>query len=397
MKFRLYAVFLLLGLLSLLTVSSQDFSNKGKEFWLSYSYHVGMVAGGPPQMTLYITSDVNTGYSVEIYGVTTLQSGSITAGQVVTVSIPNSYFINDEGRFSNRTIRVLADKPSVVYSYITRQAASGATLCLPTNVLGREYYTSSFTQLSNENNSNSYITIIAVEDNTTVEITPTGATKGGWQANVPQTINLNKGDIYQVLGTTTGFNGVDLSGTRVRSIASGSGGCKRIAVFSGSGKIRIPATGCTGNSSDNLYQQLYPVGTWGKKFLTVPSYSRVNNYYRIFRSSTTGNVYLNGVLIPAASFTNNYYQFFNATPNSIESSEPISVVQYFTTENCDGNFGVYDPDMIVLNPVEQNIDKVTLVSTNLVNAPAQHHIHVIMRNGGKKFSSVPLLLVRLHT
>lgn len=387
MKFRLYAVFLLLGLLSLLTVSSQDFSNKGKEFWLSYSYHVGMVAGGPPQMTLYITSDVNTGYSVEIYGVTTLQSGSITAGQVVTVSIPNSYFINDEGRFSNRTIRVLADKPSVVYSYITRQAASGATLCLPTNVLGREYYTSSFTQLSNENNSNSYITIIAVEDNTTVEITPTGATKGGWQANVPQTINLNKGDIYQVLGTTTGFNGVDLSGTRVRSIASGSGGCKRIAVFSGSGKIRIPATGCTGNSSDNLYQQLYPVGTWGKKFLTVPSYSRVNNYYRIFRSSTTGNVYLNGVLIPAASFTNNYYQFFNATPNSIESSEPISVVQYFTTENCDGNFGVYDPDMIVLNPVEQNIDKVTLVSTNLVNAPAQHHIHVIMRNGGTGISS----------
>jgi hypothetical protein len=25
---------------------SQDFSNKGKEFWISYSYHVGMSGGG---------------------------------------------------------------------------------------------------------------------------------------------------------------------------------------------------------------------------------------------------------------------------------------------------------------------------------------------------------------
>ena len=52
-----------------LNSSSQDFSNKGKEFWLAYSYHVGTVNGGSPVvMTLYITSDVSTTYSVEIYG-----------------------------------------------------------------------------------------------------------------------------------------------------------------------------------------------------------------------------------------------------------------------------------------------------------------------------------------
>ena len=46
---------------------AQDFSNKGKEFWLAYCYHVGMNGGGSPEMTLYITSDVNTNYKVEIY------------------------------------------------------------------------------------------------------------------------------------------------------------------------------------------------------------------------------------------------------------------------------------------------------------------------------------------
>ena len=80
---------------------SQDFSNKGKEFWIPYSYHVGMSQGpgSYPTMTLYITSDLNTNYTVEIYGVTTLQTGSITAGQVVSVVVPTSYILNSGGLF----------------------------------------------------------------------------------------------------------------------------------------------------------------------------------------------------------------------------------------------------------------------------------------------------------
>lgn len=369
-------------------MQAQDFSNKGKEFWLAYCYHVGMVnSGGQPTMTLYITSDVNTGYTVEIYGGSIVQTGTITAGQVVTVVIPNSVFINDEGLFANKAVRITANQPVVVYSYITRSAASCATLALPANVLGKEYFAMSFTQASNEENSNSYFTIIAVEDNTTVQIIPSADTKNGWQANKTYTVNLNKGEIYQVLGTTTGMNGVDLSGSKIKSIASGTGSCKKIAVFSGSGKIRIPFA-CNQNSSDNLYQQLYPVVSWGRKFLTVPSYNRPFNYYRILINDPATNVYLNGSLVPAALFANNYYEFSNNTPNSIEADMPISVTQYFTTQGCNGNGVPYDPDMIVLNPVEQNIDKVTLVSSNLVNSnAAQHHIHVIMHNGGTGISS----------
>ncbi|MDB5253610.1 MAG: hypothetical protein JWP27_2779, partial [Flaviaesturariibacter sp.] len=365
---------------------AQDFSNKGKEFWIAYSYHVGMVnTGGTPTMTLYLTSDVTTTYKVEAYGSTTIQTGTITAGQVQLVSVPNSYFINADGKFSGRAIHVTSQKPIVVYSYITRTAASAATLCLPTTVLGKEYYSSNFTQTSNEANSSSFITIIAIEDNTTVEITPTGQTIGGWAPNSVHTVDLDKGEIYQVLGTAANSSGVDLTGTKIRSIASGSGGCKRIAVFSGSGKINI---GCTSGSADNLYQQLYPTGSWGRKYLTVPAYQRPNNYFRIIRNDPTTNVYLNGNLIDPSSFTGNYYQFINSTPNMIESDKPVSVSQYFPSQSCAGNSNANsDPDMIVLNPVEQNIDKVTLISTSLVNSPSSHHIHVIMHNGGTGQSS----------
>lgn len=348
-------------------------------------------AGGNPTMTLYITSDQTAAYTVEIFGGATIQSGSLSAGQVISVTVPTSLFINNEGLYTGRTIRVTADKPVVVYSYITRSQASGATLCLPTNVLGREYYSFNYTQVSNEPNSNSYFTIIAVEDNTTVEITPAANTKNNWIAGNTYTVNLNKGQIYQVLGTTSGNNGVDLTGSRIRSVAGAGGGCKRIAVYSGSGKIAIGCSG-GGGSSDNLYQQLYPTGSWGKKYLTVPSSGKPNNFFRIIKSDPTTNVYLNGNLIPATAFNNGvFYQFNNSIPNSIEADKPISVAQYFTTQNCSSNGAPYDPDMIVLNPVEQNIDRVTLVSSNLY-APQntyghQHHIHVIMRNGGTGISS----------
>ncbi|MEP6675919.1 MAG: PKD domain-containing protein [Ferruginibacter sp.] len=368
------------------TALSQDFSNKGKEFWLAYSYHVGMVnTGGAPVMTLYLTSDVSTTFSVDIYNVGTLQTGTILPNQVVSVVIPNSYFINADGLFTNKAIHVTAAKPIVVYSFITRSQASAATLCLPTNVLGKEYYGMSFTQNSNEANACSYITIVAVEDNTTVEIIPKAATKGGWAANTQHNITLNKGEVYQVLGTTSGNNGVDLSGTSVKAIASGIDGCKRIAVFSGSGKL---ALGCAGGSADNLYQQLYPATSWGRKYLTIPSYNRPYTFYRVIKNDPATNVYVNGTLINPALFTNGYYQFNTSTGNLVEADQPISVTQYFTSQGCLGNGSPYDPDMVVLNPVEQNISKVTLISTPLTAAGAQeHHLHVIMKNSGTGISS----------
>ncbi|MFZ9694948.1 MAG: IgGFc-binding protein, partial [Chitinophagaceae bacterium] len=396
MKFSLVLIFLFT---SILNIYSQDFSNKGKEFWIPYSYHVGMSGGGGVSMTLYISSDVTTTYAVEVFGGASIQSGTINAGQVVTCVVPNTNFINGAGIYNGRTIRVTAEKPVVVYSYITQSAVSGATVCLPTNVLGNEYYSMNFTQISNANNSNSYFTVIAVEDNTTVEITPSANTVNGWAAGSVNTITLNKGQIYQVLGTVNNtpsgglFSGVDLTGSKIKSVSSGSSSCKRIAVFSGAGKIKI-GTNCSGNSSssDNLYQQLYPSASWGKNYLTVPSYNRPINFYRIIKKDPATEVYLNGVLVPATSFVNNrYYEFTTNSPNSITADQPISVAQFFTTQNCSSNPAPYDPDMIVLNPVEQNISKVTLVSSNLVATQnRQHHIHVIMHNGGTGISSFRL-------
>ena len=79
--------------------ATQDFSNKGKEFWIPYSYHVGN-GGSGLTMTLYLTSDVSTTYTIKIYGGATLQSGSINAGQVIQYVVPNTYYLGTTGIIS---------------------------------------------------------------------------------------------------------------------------------------------------------------------------------------------------------------------------------------------------------------------------------------------------------
>jgi gliding motility-associated-like protein len=368
---------------------AQDLSNKGKDFWIGYGNHVRMFNGGAQleAMQLYITSDVNTTGTVTIASIGFSQSFTITANQITTIDIPRSAALMDHGIYDHG-IHLTAAKPVVVYSFIYVNAQSGATVCLPTNTLGKEYYSVNFSQISNEVNSASYFFVVAADTGTTtVEITPSATTKGGQPAGVPFLVTLKQGQIYQVLGTTTNTTGVDLTGSKIRSINTGSG-CKRIGVYCGSGKIAI---GCNGpGSSDNLYQQMYPTSTWGKKYITLPGMVNSFNYFRIAKSDPSAIVTLNGNVISSGQFINNfYYQFINNQPNVIESDKPILVAQYFTTQGCGGNGAPGDPEMIYLNPVEQTINSVTLNSMqpNTGTNITQHYLNVVLKNDAAAISS----------
>src|SRR4030095_7003696 len=256
-----------------------------------------------------------------------------------------------------------------------------------TSTLGKDYYSVNYDQQSNESPSYSYMLAIATEDNTTIEITPTKATKGGWLPGSTHTVNLNKGQIYQVLANE------DLTGSTIKSVAA-SGTCKKIAVYCGSGKVFIRNPVCGTNSADNLFQQMYPTATWGKNYITVlsqhNSVPNKTNIYRIVKSDPASIVYLDGNIIPTTSFTNGFYHEFSGPGvHVITSDKPILVAQYFSTENCYGNGSPGDPEMIYLNPVEQTINYVTLYSSQfyLIN---QHFINIVIKNSGTAVSSLKI-------
>lgn len=370
---KLFVLTCLLG--AFVCARSQDFSNKGKEFWIGYGNHQQMYAGNTQGMSLYITSDVNTQVTVSIAGVGFLNVYNITANQITTVTIPNTAVLDAEG-LSNKGIHVVADKPVVVYAHIYFASVSGATLCLPATTLGREYYSVNFTQVAQDNlnsNSYSYFFVVATEDNTTVEIIPATNTQTMTAGSI-NTVTLQKGQVFQALANR------DLTGSTIRSINTG-GGCKKIAVFCGSGRIGI---GCQGSvqSSDNLYQQMYPNSTWGKKYYTVPSATRPRNYYRVIRPDPSSVVRLDGNVVSPALFVNGlYYEFADNNPHVIESDKQILVSQYFTTQACAEATGNGDPEMIYLNPVEQTISKVTLTSMRLLNTNNnRHYLNAVVKN-----------------
>ena len=401
---------------------AQNFSNKGKDFCLGYGYHVQMGAGASipsntQNMVLYFTSDKDATVTVDIPGVGFTQTYQVIANQVTsTLPLPKTGAqdcrIVDTGYY-NRGIHITSNVDIVAYAHIYNGSISGACLLYPTNTLGNDYYSIIYNQGSNQTFSNSFAFVVAVEDGTTtVEITPGDATRNR-PSNAPFQVTLTKGQVYSIMGTSSGTRGSDLTGTRIRTISSG-GACKKIAVFCGSGKMSIGApnnnptvsNNQTG-SADNIIAQCTPASAWGRKYLTTPTGTLVNgqinlntNYYRICVSDPTTQVKLNGSIIPSNLLHRNFfYEVKNTTPlnipgngigipntgttnfNVIEADKPITVAQYCTTQGQDGNPAPGDPEMIYLSPVEQTINKITLNSTPF-NAITQHAINVIIKKTG---------------
>jgi gliding motility-associated-like protein len=342
-------------------------TNKGTEFWTAWMIHEDGAGIGGSQMDIYITSDVNTSGTVSVADGSFSQSFTVTANQVTIIPMPASAFIGVEGQFY-KGIHVTSLQPIAIYAHIFYSAVSGATLLLPVATLGKDYYSINYTQESNSETdehlpSYSSFIVIATQDNTTVQITPTQTLTSGKAANTPFTINLKKGELYQGLSLN------DLSGTRIQSLSNDSGSCTKIAVFSGSSKIAI-GCGSLDATSDNLFQQVYPTAAWGKNYITVPLASRQYDVFRIVFSKPNTNVTLNGQPITTSGF---YYEFNSTTPNIISADQPIQVVQYAVSQGksidafgiCDNVSGdVGDPEMIYLTPIEQTITHATLYSTH---------------------------------
>ena len=415
-------------------ILAQSLSNKGKEFWVGYGSHVAMYEpdrigipgsnqtqpnpnaglplsnGGEQNMVLYFTSDRNATVTVEIPGLNWTRTYNVIANQVTTTEImPKSG--NQDARLvreglSNKGIHIVASTPIIAYAHIYNQSVSGATLLFPVSTLSREYYSLNYEQVSNQNYSYSYAYVIATEDNTTVEIIPSATTVNGIQANQTFRIVLNRGEVYTILGRQTGttsspfgnrFLGEDLTGTKIRSVATATSPCKKIAVFSGSGKLSLTCNSNVG-SSDNYMQQAFPPSAWGKKYLTVPTAVLPGNIYRIAVKDPNTIVRRNGVPIFNGSLINGfYYEISSSSPELIESDQPVLVAQYISSAtmgrinnnlvpqsscNSDQSTGTLgDPEMIYLSPVEQTINKVTINSTNN-NAITTHYLNIVIHKDG---------------
>lgn len=404
---------------------AQNKSNRGKEFWLGYSYssnffpHAGLSDPvNQQELSLYISTQQAANVTVTINGTSWTQTLSIPANTAdATIIIPKTG--PDDARIlsdglSNKAIHVVSDVPVAVYAHEYDGMYSAATMLMPTETWGYIYYSVNYYQtqgLSNPPFTQSsqgvnfpdwynWFYIVAKDDNTRVLITPSDTCKNGWLPGQTYTVNLNKGEIYTVFGkanfaagwfSDTVNSSKDLTGSKILSVAGADGNCHPVAIFSGTGGMHV----CKNDGGEAVQQQVFPAQAWGTRYLTHHTVSNFTgdinatfrNYYRVCVKDPTTVVKRNGVTL-TGMIRNFYYQFLDSTGGDyIEADKPILVSQYTPNRNqCWQRFqpdqvAIGDPEMFYLSPIEQGQNSVIFYTSSL-NLISKSYVNIIIPTGG---------------
>lgn len=337
----------------------------GKDFWMGFMSNFD----GANSLSLFVSSSVATTGVVSIPQQGWSTTFTVVPNLTTSISVPvalaehlSSNVIDFKG------VHIITNDTVSVFGINFEDHTADASRILPKQSLGTNYMVTSYRGISGGGQVYlSEFLIVATEDNTQVEITPSVATLGGAAAGVPYIVNLDEGESYQVkanLFTT------DLTGTTIVGTAQ-SGECRPFAVFGGSECTLIPA-GCT--ACDHIFDQMLPVETWGNNYFTLPFTGTSGYTYRVLARDNGTSVSIDG----GAPFILNAGQFqeFNgvAVPRHVTSNNPVSVIQYMQGTTCSLSG---DPAMLVLNSDDQRISEVTF-STVSSTVITQHVLNLIV-------------------
>jgi gliding motility-associated-like protein len=339
-----------------------------------------------PDLTVYISSDIATSGTVSIPAQGWSQNFTVTPGVATAITIPSvQAHTTVSGSIQPNGIRVVANDSVNVFALNYIPYTSDAAVILPIQTIGNSYYVSAYKDFQAPYSGLSELLIVGCYPNTIVEITPRVATTTGNPANVPFQITINPGEVYQLQS----FD--DLSGTLVRGIDNGNG-CPNFALFGGNVCTGVQCAYC-----DHLYEQMYPVNTWGTQYILVPLRTRVTDRYRIIASANGTQVSINGGA-PINLNAGQVHQFDTGTPSYVSSNNPIQITQYSKGSSCDNTSS--DPFMIMLSPVEQTLKYITFNAftssvitnyyLNIVTKTANTNLMRLDGNNiGAQFVSVP--------
>lgn len=338
---------------------------KGKEFWVGFMQNFE-VQEGAEELSFFITSSQNTSGTIEVPLQGYEETFNVTANQTTTVTIPNDlveHFTSEQ--VEEKGIFISTADTVSVFAINFNDFTADATKILPIQSLGIDYMVSSYG--SGFANYGSECLIVATEDGTEIEITPSAQTAGGNAPGNTFTVQLDRGESYQ-LQVNESFE--DLTGTRIRGTES-SGECRPFAVFSGTSCVNIPDE-CT--ACDHIFEQNFPVGTWGNEFHVIPFQFSESCTYRVLASEDNTDIFEDGALVNTLNAGEFYEVNFLEEPRCITSDQPINVTQYMEGVTCTG---AGDPAMLILNDATQKIDEITFSTVN-VNVITEHGLTVIV-------------------
>ena len=384
----LFLLLLLNGVLSAQSPSSTCMkSTEGKEFWMGFMESRHHQTGHYLEITctsiftcnfkVYLGNSIVPSYTVQIQPNTPYRFKPVWQ-QVEPIG---SEVVEE------KAIHIVSDQPMNVFAMNWSPSSADAAVIFPIDAIGNEYYAMCYDPHINESSSgapgngkNSEFLVVATEDNTKISITPTKITDQLRAANVSFTITLNKGQLYQVqsMNHANLVGQGDLTGSYIKSD-------KPVAFYSGSWSTTIPADSNV-DAWDHLYEQIPPVRSWGRKFVTVPLKGRSEDRFRIIASEDKTSIRI-GSNNPIVLNKGQFYEFklTKDQPSYIESDHPILLAQFMVSNSVDRPAGVSssnwdgDPLMLIISPVDETREAVTFVAYDSPNIKSKYFVNVVTR------------------
>jgi hypothetical protein len=386
-------------------------STVGKEFWVGFMENNRVLGtspedpGAPDYAVLVITSNETTTGAIEFLGRST--AFSLSSGEQYTLRVPSTeldLLHRGSGVVDSKGIHITSTGKIAVHAFNERVRSADGTVVLPIGALGRDYYiTSHFEVLTvandfdGNNNNESTLLIVSTEDDTEIEITTSVNSLSGNQAGIPSIITLDRGQSYQIKAKA------DLTGSRVRVVGADADECKKIAVFGGN---KWTSVGNCGEANDHLFQQAYPVNTWGTSFAHVALLGRTSGeLVKVLASEDNTEVFVDGTstgLVDRGEFLT--LEFGVGESVKIDTSKPASVSVFSKSMACNdpgsAGYRTGDPFMITYSPSEQFLSTLTFNALNLPSI-VNHFVNVVVKSGteqetyldglniGSQFSTLP--------
>jgi hypothetical protein len=292
---------------------------------------------------------------------------------------------------SRRVYHIVSTTPVVAYAFqpIEQAYSNGAYVLIPTTALDTDYYAVIWPPANpfdipglTITINRDYVTIVGVEDGTTVTVTPTydifagvGQPASGMLpvdgivAGTPTEFTLDRFDVlnleseamHRMTDPIPDLTGTHVSSTRPVVVYTG-------VDLAGVGDKTLPDGTSESCCAEFMGAQLTPTSALGQNFVVSRSPSRSSNptawleyeYYRVFavRDGTSVTTTLTEPGLDAFTLNAGEWREFSAREGFILQSAPTPVIvaQYLTARDQVYNWRASaggDPDMVYIPPVEQ--------------------------------------------
>ncbi|MDO6436166.1 T9SS type A sorting domain-containing protein [Cyclobacterium sp. 1_MG-2023] len=313
--------------------------SKGKEFWLMFNRNNDNV---DVKLELYITGEKETSGYVKLPD-NSIINFQVLPNKTTSVKIPDTFIASEQDGVEKKGINIIVEEEVAVFGLNQKSSSTDAFLGLPVDVLGEEYIVMANNSYAPNSSSSPVFGVVATMDNTEITILPTTTTQNR-QSGIPYQVLLQKGESYQL---TADAYFSDLTGTSVTSN-------NPVAVFSGHtcGNVPLFTNGC-----DQMIEQVLPVSTLGKTFITVPLATREEgDVFRVLatKDGTLVKVVGNNGFSEEFSLGKGAYEILNIPSNvytKIESNYSVMVAQLSKGQTSDDVSS--DPFLMLVPPVEQ--------------------------------------------